>query len=221
MQVTTPKRKQIGAFTARLAPVDVGDAAVSLWQVEDLESHVDRAALLAADDAAEPPYWAHLWSGANVLAAAVPRNPGRVVEIGCGLGLPGLVAARRGAASVVFVDREAAPLAFIRESLRANRLGEAACLVADFTRLPFRRPFDLVLAAEIVYDRAGFGALADALAALAGPAGRVLLTDGRRIDTRDFYPALERAGLAWTSRSVGVCEDGIATEVLLVDARPR
>ena len=220
MQVTTPTRKQIGAFTARLASMDVGDAVVALWQVDDLESHVDRAALLAADDPAEPPYWAHLWSGASVLAAAVPRAAGRVVEIGCGLGLPGLVAARRGAASVVFVDREATPLAFVRESLRANRL-DAACLVADFTRPPVRRPFDLVLAAEIVYDRAGFDALADALATLAGPAGRVLLTDGRRIDTRDFYPALERAGLVWSSRSVSVREDGIGTEILLVDAHRR
>jgi predicted nicotinamide N-methyase len=220
MQVTTPTRKQIGAFAARLAAVDVGDDVMSLWQVDDLESHVDRAALLAADDPAEPPYWAHLWSGAAVLAAAVPRNAGRVVEIGCGLGLPGLVAARRGA-SVVFVDREATPLAFVRESLRANRLGDAAYLVADFTRPLARRPFDLVLAAEIVYDRAGFGALAESLAALAGSAGRVLLTDGRRIDTRDFYPALERAGLAWTSRAVAVREEGIGTEVLLVDARRR
>jgi predicted nicotinamide N-methyase len=221
MRVTTPTRKQIGAFAARLAAVEVGDGVVSLWQVEDLESHVDRAALLAADDPAEPPYWAHLWSGASVLAAAVPRNAGRVVEIGCGLGLPGLVAAQRGAASVVFVDREATPLAFVRESLRANRLDAAACLVGDFIRPPLRRSFDLVLAAEIVYDRAGFDALAEALAALAGRAGRVLLTDGRRIDTRDFYPALDRAGLAWSSRSIPVREDAITTEVLLVEARRR
>jgi predicted nicotinamide N-methyase len=221
MQVTTATRKQIGAFSARLTAVNVQDAAVALWQVEDLESHVDRAALLAADDPAEPPYWAHLWSGATVLAAAVPHDAGRVVEIGCGLGLPGLTAAQRGATSVAFVDRESTPLAFVRESLRANRLGDAMCLVADFTRPPFRGPFDVVLGAEIVYDRAGFGALADALAALAGPAGRVLLADGRRIDTREFYPALERAGFAWSSRSVGVYEDGIATEIVLVDARRR
>src|SRR5207244_11938019 len=67
----------------------VGDTTVALWRVAALERHVDRAALLAADEPPEPPYWAHLWSGAAVLAAAVPRDARRVPELGCGLGLPG------------------------------------------------------------------------------------------------------------------------------------
>jgi predicted nicotinamide N-methyase len=120
---------------------------------------------------------------------------------------------------VVFVDREIAPLAFVRESIRTNRLDAACCVAGDFARLPFREPFDVVLAAEIVYDRAGFDVLAAALAALAGPRGRVLLTDGHRIDTRDFYPALERAGLAWSRQAVTVQDEGVPADVWLVEAR--
>src|SRR6266404_7100358 len=89
---------KIGAFEATLTHARVGDTSVALWRVAELARHVDRAALLAADEAPEPPYWAHLWSGAVVLAAAVPRGARRVLELGCGLGLPGLTAARsRGA----------------------------------------------------------------------------------------------------------------------------
>ena len=44
------------------------------------------------------PYWAELWPAATALAAALPDVAGlRVVELGCGLGLPSLVAAARGA----------------------------------------------------------------------------------------------------------------------------
>ncbi|HWP67431.1 MAG TPA: methyltransferase [Candidatus Limnocylindria bacterium] len=218
MRVTTAERKKIGRYDAHCAPVEVGDCTIALWQVDDLEAHVDRAALLAGDDPAEPPYWAHLWSGARVLAEAVPAAAGRVVEIGCGLGLPGLVAAARGA-RVVLLDRDAAALAFVGESLRANGLAAAWPVRADFTRPPFGPTFDLVLAAEVVYDRAGFSALAAALAALAGPQGRILLTDGHRIDTRDFYPALERAGLVWRRRAVPVDEEGVRVEIDLVEAR--
>ena len=218
MRVTTPTRKRIGTFGAQLTSVDVGGDAVSLWQVEDLEAHVDRTALLAGTDPAEPPYWAHLWSGARVLAAAVPPGARRVIEIGCGLGLPGLVAARGGAA-VVFVDHAAMPLAFVAESARANGVAAAGLVVGDFTTPPFRDPFDLVLAAEVVYDRVGFGRLAEALAMLAGPCGRVLLADGHRIDTRAFYPALDAAGLTWQARAVRVVEDGIPVDVDLVEAR--
>jgi predicted nicotinamide N-methyase len=218
MQVTTPARKRIGPFGACLRPVDVDGDTVELWQVEDLEAHVDRAALLAGTEPTEPPYWAHLWSGARVLAAAVPRGAERVIEIGCGLGLPGLVAAR-GGASVVFVDHEALPLAFVAESARANGVAPLGLVTADFTMPPFREPFDLVLAAEVVYDRAGFGRLAEALARLAGRRGRVLVADGHRIDTRAFYPALEVAGLGWEARTVRVLEEGIAVDVDLVEAR--
>src|SRR5262249_48349651 len=92
-----------------------------LWRAAALERPVDRTALLSAEEPPEPPYWAHLWSGALVLAAAVPEDPGSVVELGCGLGLPGLVAARRGA-RVTFVDRAPAALAFVRASAALNRV---------------------------------------------------------------------------------------------------
>lgn len=210
---------RIGPYDARLAAVAAGDDTVRLWQVADLEAHVDRAALLGGTDPPEPPYWAHLWSGARVLAAAVPPQAGRVVELGCGLGLPGLVAARRGA-QVTFVDRERLPLEFVAASARAN--GVAAARVAgDFATPPFATAFDLVLAAEILYDRAGFRALAVALARLAGVRGRVLLTDGQRIDTREFYPLLEAAGLAWRAQTVRVDEEGFPLDVRLVEAWAR
>ncbi|HJQ83559.1 MAG TPA: hypothetical protein VKA21_05750, partial [Candidatus Binatia bacterium] len=64
----------IADFDATLTEVDVDGERIALWRPHDLERHVDRAALLAADDPPEPPYWAHLWSGATVLAAAVPAR---------------------------------------------------------------------------------------------------------------------------------------------------
>src|SRR5262245_12949823 len=146
--------RMLAGYEARLTSVRAGDDAVALWQVEDLERHVDRRALLA-DDAREPPYWAHLWSGARVLAAAVPRSGGRAVELGCGLGLPGLAAARRGA-RVTFVDRERAPLAFVRASALANGLGPVDVVAADLTAGVLHAAFDLVLLAEVLYDRAAF-----------------------------------------------------------------
>jgi predicted nicotinamide N-methyase len=214
----TTEFRTIASFAATLAHVDVGDDALALWRVADLERHVDRRALLSADDdAPEPPYWAHLWSGAAVLAAAVPPRAGRVVELGCGLGLPGLVAARRGA-RVTFVDREAAPLAFVRASAASNGLTGTALVAADVTSGAVRGAFDLVLAAEVLYYRSVFPAFADAIAALLAPGGRALLTDARRIDTTAFYPALDAAGLAWRAREKRVVEEGFPLGIRLVEA---
>src|SRR6185369_1699327 len=153
---------RIADFAAEQTSIDVGGDAIALWRVADLERHVDREVLLAGDDPPEPPYWAHLWTGALVLAAAVPANAGSVLELGCGLGLPGLVAARRGA-RVTFVDRLAAPLAFVRASAAANRVGPVHLCVADFADEALRGSFDLILAAEVLYDRATLGTLPLAL----------------------------------------------------------
>ena len=101
--------------------VPVGAHCVRLATVPDLESLVDRDALLRGD--VEPPYWAHLWSGARALASYltrfVPLAGARVLEIGCGLALPGVTAAVLGA-DVTVVDTAPAALAFASESARAN-----------------------------------------------------------------------------------------------------
>jgi predicted nicotinamide N-methyase len=211
---------RIGGFDAELTSLDVGGDTLVLWRVADLERHVDREALLAGDDPPEPPYWAHLWTGAVVLADAVPARAGRVLELGCGLGLPGLVAARRGA-RVTFVDRIAAPLAFVRASAASNRIGPIDACVADFAGEALRGPFDLILAAEVLYDRATLGSLPRALRRCLRPGGRALVTDARRTDTAAFYAGLDAAGLPWRTSEHAVREEGLPLTVRLVEVLRR
>lgn len=194
--------------------VDVGDASIRLWRVEDLDRHVDREALLRAEAPPEPPYWAHLWSGAHVLAKAVPGDAGRVLELGCGLGLPSLAAATRGG-RVLATDTTPAALAFVRASAIANRLGTVEVAAMDFTRLALRTHVDLVLAAEILYDRSAFGPLAEVLVALLERGASALLADARRIDTADFYRLLEARGVGCMSEEVVVVEEGFPLRVRL------
>lgn len=207
---------RIGGFAAALEAVRSGDHTIALWRVADLEQHVDRAALLRDADGPEPPYWAHLWSGALVLAAAVPPDAGRVLELGCGLGLPGLVAAQRGA-RVTFVDRVPAALAFVRASAATNGLDRITCVAADAIAPALRAPFDLVLAAELLYDQTTLAALAAALVGYLAPAGCVLLSDAGRTDTRAFYAALDRLGVGWRARARVVREEGLAVTVRLIE----
>jgi predicted nicotinamide N-methyase len=216
----TQSTRTIAGFAARCETIAFDGDAIALWGVDDLERYVDRDALLRADDPPEPPYWAHCWSGARVLAAHVPARAGTVLEIGCGLGLPGLVAARRGA-RVVCTDRVAAPLAFVRESLGTNRLDAAGLVVADALVPAWGAAFDLVLAAEVLYDRAAFPALPHALAASLAPRGRVLLADGHRIETAAFYEHAEAAGLACERHEVRVVEEGFPIRITLATLRRR
>jgi predicted nicotinamide N-methyase len=208
----------IASYGAVCRTVAVGGTRLAFWHVDDLERYVDRAALLAGSDRAEPPYWAYCWSGARVVAEAIPERPGRVVELGCGLGLAGLVAARRGG-RVLFVDREPAPLPFVRASLASNGLAAIGVVAADFTGDAVRGSFDLVLAADVLYDRPAFPRLVARLDALLAAGGTALVADGHRIDTREFYDLVAARGLATRTTDVAVREEGTPLTVTIATIR--
>src|SRR3954466_10639043 len=106
------------------------------------------------------PYWATPWPSGAVLAGALAEDPpaagARVLELGCGLGLPSIVAARAGA-QVLATDGSSDAVAFAAHVLAINEVqGEVAC--ADWSQhgeqLVRRGPFDLVLAADVLYTSA-------------------------------------------------------------------
>src|SRR5215472_2380055 len=69
------------------------------------------------------PYWADLWPAARMLAKAILREPWmpglEALEIGCGLGLPGIVALSRGL-RVTFSDYDPCALRFAADNARLN-----------------------------------------------------------------------------------------------------
>lgn len=216
-----PAAARIAGYPAVETVVRGVGFAVRLYTVDDLERLVDRGALLRGES--EPPYWAHLWTGSRCLADYVARWPDlggrRVLEIGCGLGLAGIVAAGRGAA-VTFVDGARPALAFTRASLRLNGLAaDVAC--ADYRTLAPTARFACILAAEVAYEPATFGDLAATLARHLAPGGTALIADGYRTDTRPLYGALADAGLATRALELCLAEDGRPARVRLTVATRR
>jgi predicted nicotinamide N-methyase len=211
----------IAGYRAALTQIPLSARAIAIYTVADLEAYVDRAALLRGD--AEPPYWAHLWTGARVLAAYVERwvpvMGKTVLDLGCGLGLTGLVAARAGA-TVRFVDNAAPALDFVGASARVNGLAIDTC-AADFRALPADDRFDLILAAEVAYDPPTFSDLAAALARHLAPAGTALVADGYRTDTRPLYRELQGRALLAHAIDVRASEDGRVAPVRITSLRLR
>jgi predicted nicotinamide N-methyase len=151
----------------------VGGVTLSLLRPEAPDALIDEAAF-AVDEFL--PYWAELWPAALALAEALPeRLDGvRVVELGCGLGLPSLVAAARGA-QVTALDWAEDAVGLLRENAKRNGL-ELAAERADW-REPLARRFDLALAADVLYERRNVEPVLERLReaapeALVGLAGR-------------------------------------------------
>jgi predicted nicotinamide N-methyase len=198
----------IAGYPAAVTSMHLPSLTVRLYAVPDLERLVDRGALLRGES--EPPYWAYLWTGARCLAEYVARwvdvRARRVLDIGCGLGLVGIVAAHRGA-RVTYVDAALPALHFVRASLRANDV-TAPIVCTDYRTLAAGARFDVIVAAEVAYEPPRFPDLAATLARHLAPGGVVLLADAFRTDTRALYGALAREQLTTRAIELYAREEG-------------
>ena len=150
------------------------------------------------------PYWAELWASGVALAHDVSMRSlrgGRTLELGCGLGLPSIAAARAGG-RVVASDWSREAIAAAAENAERNgvQLETLRCSWAAPEPLVERAPWDLVLASDVLYERRNAEQLLALLPRLVDERGQVLIADPGRPPADDF---LERAADDWHVRSTG------------------
>ena len=141
------------------------------------------------------PFWARPWPSGNALAEAVAAEPppegARVVELGCGLAVPSIVAARAGA-EVLATDGATDAVAYAAHSFALNQVTGDVAHVAwaeHGDELAARGPFDLVLAADVLYTPANADAAVRLLPRLVAPDGEVRIADPGRTNARVFLAA--------------------------------
>jgi predicted nicotinamide N-methyase len=151
------------------------------------------------------PYWAYLWPGALLLAEVVAReswevsvrgvDPLDVLEIGCGVGLAGLVALSRGL-RVCFSDYDRAPLQFVERSARVNGFNQT-CFTTRL--LDWRNPppetYAVILGSDVLYERRLVPLVADLLAGMLAPGGLALIACPGRASAEGFAGAVTSRGL--------------------------
>ncbi|GGH96586.1 protein methyltransferase [Pseudomonas fluvialis] len=135
----------------------------------------------------EPPYWCFCWASGLAMARWLVEQPHwvqgkRVLDFGAGSGVAAIAAARAGAAEVVACDLDPLALQACRENAALNgvSLGYSADFFAEADR------FDLILVADVLYDRANLPLLDHFLSR----GKQALVADSR---VKDFqHPRYER-----------------------------
>lgn len=159
----------------------LADRALELWQASE-------DAL--AEKNLPPPFWAFAWAGGQALARFVLDHPQmvagrRVLDLGCGGGVAALAAARAGAGSVSGADIDP----FARRALTLNAQANGLAVSALDDALAVAPDWQVILAADICYERSTAERLTAWLAARAQAGTCVLLADPGRA-------YLPRTGLA-------------------------
>ncbi len=158
---------------------------------------LDRIDVSAPDAEDRIPYWAELWpSGAGLahwlLAGGGPRRPGRALEIGCGLGLVGLVALRLGW-DIVLSDRDETACLWAARNLALNGFDPDRVRRLDWREAAAER-FDSILGADVLYERAFAPPLLRFLDSALAPGGRALLAEPGRPVAEDALALFAERG---------------------------
>ncbi|MGE3804793.1 MAG: methyltransferase [Gemmataceae bacterium] len=149
------------------------------------------------------PYWTDLWPAARMLAKTVLREefrPGTAaIEIGCGLGLPGIAALAAGL-HVTFSDYDATALRFAAANARDNGFHDFELLQLDWKRVPDGLTFPIVLISDVLYEQRNVEPIVALIAKMLAADGVCLLTDQDRPPAARLREELPAAGLAFTTK---------------------
>jgi predicted nicotinamide N-methyase len=203
-------------FPLRRLTLPLGDRSLSLV-VPDVGAWM-RAGEWAANTVpnGEPPYWVQIWPASVAMARLLWRRGDlagqRVLDLGCGLGVPGITACRAGAL-VTFADVKPDALAFA--TWNGARQGSPAAPIArqvDWSQAEVPGPFDLMLLADVSYRPVHHAALKRHIRGCLAAGGVVLHADPVRRESTPFcswlcdaMPAIEvRRPTAFLERKLDV-----------------
>ena len=196
---------------------------LALIRPPSVDALLDRLDPAAPGAEARIPYWAELWPSSLALAAWLlagrgPRRPGPSLELGCGLGLVGLVALRLGW-DIELADRDPDACVLARMNLARNGLDPRRVRQLDWNEAPPVR-YATLLAADILYERAFADPLARFLTAALAADGQAFIAEpGRAVAA----PCIERLAVDFELRDLPLrAPAGARRQALrLIALRPR
>ena len=209
-------------YKVAFEPFRVREHTLHLLKITDLEEILDGKDPLK--DVSSFPFWIRLWEAAIVLAeymAGLPADPKlTVLELGAGLGAPGLTAAAAGF-SVTLSDYEELILDFERINAAASKLNNVRFTLLDWLNPPEMERYDVIIGAEILFREDFFQPLLNVLHQALKPDGVIYLAhDSKRRSLEPFLKMAEKEYRIAASRRTLKGFDGNKS-IILTRLQPR
>lgn len=181
-------------YTVAFEPLRIKEHKLQLLKITDLEQILEGKDPLK--DVSTFPFWIRLWEAAIVLSefvAGLPCEKGAsLLELGAGLGAPGLTAAAAGF-EVTLSDYEELILDFERINAAASHLDTVRFAMLDWLNPPAMEQYDVIIGAEILFREEFFQPLLNVLRRALKPNGVVYLAhDVKRRSLEPFLKLAEK-----------------------------
>jgi predicted nicotinamide N-methyase len=187
--------------------LQIGDVSITIETPPDLDALLDRAAQEAPHTVDGIPYYAILWPAARGLAEYLWQerstiNGAHVIELGCGLGLPSILAAKLGAI-VHATDFHPDTGEWLRHNAKENRVDlsyqqlDWTCFLSGSKKDAALACAPFVIGSDLLYESRHIPALVCTIDALCTQDGQAIISDPGRDNLPIFVAAMERIG--WKS----------------------
>lgn len=197
----------------------IGAREWSVLHSKALITFVDEQHFLGEPD--RLPYGLMLWPASIALAHEIANHAqalrgARVLELGAGTGVPGIVASSLGA-RMTQTDKHDLAMELCRRNGERNRVEGVEYRVDDWAHWRDTTRYDWIIGADILYAESTQAHLRRIFESNLAPGGRMLLSDPLRLSSVRFLETLDRDGWAltmskWTlgegelARTIGVFE---------------
>lgn len=176
--------------------LSVGGRTWTIVHTGAVISRDEELAFLRGEHTTPRPYGVVLWPSAIALAHEIATRElagARILELGAGTGLPGIVAASLGA-RVVQTDRQSLVLHVCKLNAQHNGITTIEHRSADWAAWQDRDRYDLILGSDILYAAPLHPQLRHIFDTNLAPGGTVLLADPFRETSVQLLEAMEADG---------------------------
>jgi predicted nicotinamide N-methyase len=168
-----------------ITPVTINGTLLKLYTPASIDRFIN------PDDVVHNfPLWAKIWEASAVLAGylgSLPPDPLKsMLEIGCGLGMVGIAAAKAGH-RITMTELNPDALNFTRANALLNDCPQVTVTRLDWNTPQLESRFDLIVGSETVYKSEDIDGLATLFERYLNPGGAILLAEGVRRTGVEFW----------------------------------
>lgn len=184
-----------GDFPLEEVELEVDGRTWTVLHTGAVTSKAEELAFLQGEQTTPRPYGLVLWPASIALAHELTGREltgKRVLELGAGTGLPGIIAAARGA-RVVQTDRQRLVLEVCKRNAERNGITSIEHRIADWTEWTDESTYDLILGSDVLYATPLQPQLRHIFETNLAPGGTILVSDPFRETTVRMLEQLESA----------------------------
>jgi len=202
----------------------IGKRQFGLYRVRNLDALVDQVddGMFAEDE--RLPYWAELWPSAIALSQYIYTHPlqilgNSVLELGCGLGLASMAIACQQPERFLVSDYEQDALMLTAMNFELNRMPPPQSKLVDWRRPALNENFDVIIAADVLYEKRFFTPLIELVKTYLKPAGTLILAEPGRPVAGKFFSELKNNAFVFRKETITVYQNGTEIRVRIYRAQ--